>query len=173
MRRPAAVLFHFTDLTTALRCNCDPRDVVSSPSSTALPSANPRTMGRTLLANGTRRRDRRPLVAFTPTPSGWERRTSKPGIGTGLLQDSVAVGLGRRARSPSDCLGGSATRPQGPDRRSGSLTEAVTLCCSPPSVGCGSLRRACAEVSPEAPVHRGDTDGRAYTRHHAGRGRGA
>lgn len=31
---PAAVFAHSTDLSTALRCNCDPRDVVSSRSPT-------------------------------------------------------------------------------------------------------------------------------------------
>ena len=40
------------------------------------------------VAKGTRR-DRRPLVAFTAWPSGCERRTSRPGVGTSMTSSTA------------------------------------------------------------------------------------
>lgn len=78
-RRPCPVCSHANDRNTADRCNRAPRAVVNNGSVVALPSAIACTRGSTRFANGTRR-ERRPLVAFTATPSGADRRTSSAGV---------------------------------------------------------------------------------------------
>ena len=64
----------------------------------SLPSCQPPAIRRTRLASGTRRK-RRPLVALVPTPSGAERRTSSPGVGTST-RSSTRRALASAQRRP-------------------------------------------------------------------------
>ena len=57
----------------------------------SLPSDSRATIGSTRFATRGTRRERRPFVLFVPTPSGADRRTVRPGVGTCMT--SSAPGL--------------------------------------------------------------------------------